>query len=44
MSAAGMRAELKSTLCADCNRTILRVGSTRICEDSTRMRTGSIRM
>jgi hypothetical protein len=37
-----MRAE--STLCADYNRTILRVGSTRICEDSTRMRSGSIRM
>jgi hypothetical protein len=34
MSAAGMRAE--STLCADC--------STCICEDSTRMRSGSIRM
>jgi hypothetical protein len=42
MFAAGMRAE--STLCADCNRTLLRVGSTRICENSTRMRSGSIRM
>jgi hypothetical protein len=35
MAAVSMRA--KSTLCADCNRTILRVGSTRICEDLTRM-------
>jgi hypothetical protein len=27
-----------------CNRTILRVGSTRICEDSTRISAGSTRM
>jgi hypothetical protein len=42
MSAAVMRAE--STLWADYNRTILRVGSTRIYEDSKRLFLGSIRM